>query len=183
MNSLKINPIESLLNESPFGLSLSDKKTLFNQAMFTAFKHHYENNELFKNFCDNQSISLNSEFEKLSDYPYLPVNIFKNKKLFSVNVDEINKTLNSSATSGIPSTIALDAITSKRQTLASAKVMSDYLGSYRRPFFILDEDPFKAKSKEISARLAATQGFLVLSNSTRGKRICPSVLCPWLEFD
>ena len=63
--------------------------------------------------------------------------------------------------------IGIDSVTSKRQTVASAKVMSDYLGDRRRPFLILDEDPLISNSNEIPARSAATRGFLILASEPK----------------
>ena len=156
-----ISPIESLLNHGPFELDENVRNGLFADAIYDAFKHHVANNELFKNYCQNRGFKFDGKPSDLADYPYLPVNIFKNKRLTSVPSEKINAILNSSATSGIPSTIVLDKITSKRQIVALAKVMSDYLGNQRRPFLILDEDPLKSSSIETSARAAATRGFLI----------------------
>ena len=161
-----ISPIESLLNHGPFELDENVRNGLFADAIYDAFKHHVANNELFKNYCQNRGFKFDGKPSDLADYPYLPVNIFKNKRLTSVPSEKINAILNSSATSGIPSTIVLDKITSKRQIVALAKVMSDYLGNQRRPFLILDEDPLTSSSVEISARAAATRGFLILSSKT-----------------
>jgi phenylacetate-coenzyme A ligase PaaK-like adenylate-forming protein len=135
--------------------------------MFESFSHHINNNELFRNYCNNQGFSLSTKQIELIDYPYLPVNIFKNKKLYSVPNENINVILSSSATSGIPSMIGIDSVTSKRQTMASAKVMSNYLGDNRRPFLILDENPLISNSVEISARAAATRGFLILASEPK----------------
>lgn len=156
--------IEKLLQSSPFETTINEKEKLFSDAMYEAFIHHYNKNQLFQNYCLNNGFSLDVEPEKLSDYPYLPVNIFKNKLLSSVPEDQIKGILNSSATSGTPSSITLDVLTSKRQSLVSAKIMSNYLGNNRRPFFILDTDPLKSKSFEISARSAALRGFMILAN-------------------
>ena len=156
--------IERLLNLSPFMPSETEKREIFADAMHESFVNHYANNQLFKNYCDNLDFSPKERLKRLSDYPYLPVNIFKNKRLSSVPENQITGILNSSATSGTPSSITLDIITTKRQSLVSAKIMSDYLGNYRRPFFVLDTDPLKSKSFEISARAAASRGFLILAN-------------------
>lgn len=158
------NPIDLLLNKEPFALDVSEKDRLFREAIFKSFRHHIENNELFRNYCNNQGFNLGSNPRELADYPYLPVNIFKNKRLSSVPNEKVNAILSSSATSGTPSTIVIDSITSKRQIVASAKVMSDYLGRQRRPFLILDEDPLNLNSVEISARSVATRGFLILAS-------------------
>lgn len=154
--------IDLLLSKDPYGLNIFEKEKIFKDALFESFSHHINNNDLFRQFCENQGFEINNKNLAITDYPYLPVNIFKNKNLFSVPDEQINTTLSSSATSGIPSTISLDSITSKRQTLVSAKIISDYLGKRRRPFLILDEDPLVSFSAEISARAAATRGFLIL---------------------
>jgi phenylacetate-coenzyme A ligase PaaK-like adenylate-forming protein len=161
-----LNSIETLLSKPPFELSREQKTPLFEEAIFEAFNHHYNNNELFRNYCENNGFTACNKPDTISDYPYLPVNIFKNRRLTSVPDDNIKSILNSSATSGIPSTVVLDALTSKRQVAASAKVMADYLGNNRAPLFILDENPMKATKPEISARAAATRGFLILSTKS-----------------
>jgi len=156
--------IESMLHYEPFGLDADKKSKVFGAAMFEAFKHHVENNELFRNYCLNQGFVLDKMPESLVDYPYLAVNVFKKKRLISVSEDKIKGILKSSATTGTPSTVALDFITTKRQKFVSAKVMTHYLGGHRRPFLILDDDPIKLHSRELSARGAATTGFLMLSS-------------------
>ena len=160
------NSIDELLALPPFSKNEVEKSELFHRALYEAFKQHMEKNDLFRGYCIKRNFKLTGPLENLADYPYLPVGIFKKRNLSSVPANDIKTILHSSATTGTPSTIAIDAITSKRQTMASTKVMIDYLGNYRRPFLILDEDPVKTKSKEISARQAATCGFLMLANST-----------------
>ena len=66
----------------------------------------------------------------------------------------------------MPSQVGLDSVTTKRQAIVAANVISDYLGKERRPFVILDEDPAESNSRDISARAAATMGFLMLSSKT-----------------
>jgi hypothetical protein len=156
--------VEALLKLSPYTSPAEEKQALFRDAMYEAFEYHFNNNALFKNFCMNNGFDLTAKPEQLKDYPYMPVNIFKKRNMASVPQDKITGVLNSSATSGIPSSISIDQITSKRQSLVSAKIMSNYLGGERRPFFILDTDPLKSKSFEISARSAASRGFMIFAN-------------------
>lgn len=161
-----INPIDLLLNHRPFELDAFEKDILFKNAIFESFKHHITQNELFRNYCNNQGFKLKDKPSELADYPYLPVNIFKNQRLSSIPDEKVNAILSSSATSGIPSSIVIDSITSKRQTFASANIMSDYLGVQRRPLLVLDDDPLISGSIDISARAAATRGFLILSSKS-----------------
>lgn len=159
-----MSKIEELLTQDPFALSFVDRDVLFLDAMKEAFLHHMANNPQFKNLCDNQNFSDVSAVTSITQLPYLPVKLFKKKELHSVPKEKIKVTLHSSATSGVPSVIGIDEITSRRQALVSMKIMSSYLGSHRRPFFVLDENPLKAKSAEISARSAAARGFLMFAN-------------------
>lgn len=157
--------IDQLLSLPPFVINEKDKSELFKTAIFESFNHHIKNNPLFRQFCAKSNLWFGMRLEDLSDYPYLPVDIFKKRNLCSVPANELKTFLYSSATTGIPSTIAIDSITSRRQITASTKIMIDYLGSHRRPFLVLDEDPSKTPPQEISARSAAVRGFLMLASS------------------
>ena len=157
--------IDQLLSLPPFVINEKDKSELFKTAIFESFNHHIKNNPLFRQFCAKSNLWFGMRLEDLSDYPYLPVDIFKKRNLCSVPANELKTFLYSSATTGIPSTIAIDSITSRRQITASTKIIIDYLGSHRRPFLVLDEDPSKTPPQEISARSAAVRGFLMLASS------------------
>lgn len=160
-----LNPIDDLLSLSPYGSPIDEKYSRFIQAMGMALDHHLAANPLFKAFCESQQFQAEKPLQSLDQIPYLPVKIFKNKELLSVPKTEIKTTLYSSATSGIPSSIAIDTITAKRQAIASAKVMTDFLGQERLPFLILDAPPRSSISADLTARSAATLGFLVLARS------------------
>ena len=147
-----LNSIDQLISQAPFNLTQAEKEPLFHAAMKEAFTHHVSSNPLFERYCSKKSLDLNSFPNDLSELPYIPVNIFKSKNLSSVSKENITKTLHSSATSGVPSTILIDPITSKRQTQVSAKVMSEFLGNHRRPFLILDEDPGRTSANAISTQ-------------------------------
>ena len=104
---------------------------------------------------------------QLCDIPAIPVHVFKalGNKLSSVTRDKITTQLQSSATSGMPSTILLDKITARRQTKAMARVMQQILGSKRRPFCIMDIDPSSPNRGNLGARLAAINGYLNFSST------------------
>jgi hypothetical protein len=160
-----MNPIDKLLNLPPFTLDPQQKTKLFSQAMQAAIKHHWSHCKEFRQLCRKQGFEINRRAADLHNYPYLPAGLFKKRNLISVSPDEIKLKLMSSATSGRSSTIHIDTVTSKRQTMVSAQIIAAYIGPERRPFLILDEDPSKIKSPDISARSAATRGFLLFANS------------------
>ena len=159
--------VDRLLEQAPFGLDEQAQKGLFSEAIQEAFRHHLQNNQLFREYCLKKGVTPERLPSQSADYPFLPVALFKNRQLSSVPEAQIKMVLSSSATTGTPSTVPIDAVTSRRQMFASAKVIADYLGPNRRPFLILDEDPTQSRSTEISARSAATRGFLPLASSVR----------------
>ena len=160
-----MNPIEELLNLPPFGIGPEKKSRIFSKAFQSAFQHHWQNNQEFRKICQNLGFTLEKPVNDLAEYPYLPAGLFKNKNLVSVPKKNIKSQLYSSATSGAPSIIHVDHITTRRQIQASTKVIAEYIGTHRRPFLILDEDPTLRRSPEITARSAATRGFLIFASS------------------
>ena len=160
------NAIDRLLTCGPFELEDKDKAPLFGPAMAEAFRHHFEHNEFFRAWCLKQNFSPEKKSEDPAEWPYLPSAAFKLRNLISVPAGDIRSEVRSSATTGAPSVISIDMMTSRRQSLASARVIAEYIGHHRRPFLILDEDPAASASpREISARSAATRGFLLFADS------------------
>ena len=157
--------IDRLLGAPPFGLSDEDKRPLFAAAMAEAFRHHFENNELFRTHCRKLGLAPELEAPDPGLYPYLPAAVFKSGLLVSVPADRLTAEVHSSATSGAPSRIAVDRTTAKRQSLVSSRVMAEYLGHHRRPFLIADADPGASTGREIPARAAAARGFLVFADA------------------
>jgi len=96
----------------------------------------------------------------ISDLPYLPVGVLKaNPPLSFVSPDEIKRTLTSSATtSQLPSRVVLDAATSRRMTKGIVTIVRDYIGSFRRPYLVVDTPDSLRSSGPLGARGAAIQG-------------------------
>jgi len=161
------NSIEKLIATNPFGLSQEEKTPIFRAAMKEAFAHHITHNPLFEKYCMKKGLDLSYFPDDMADLPYIPVNLFKTKILSSIAKEKVKKTVKSSATTGNPSTIIVDQITSNRQTIVSSKVIKAFIGDHRRPFLILDEDPTTNRNSEINARIAATTGFIIFSNENQ----------------
>jgi len=155
--------VDGLLKLDPFDYIIAEKDKLFSNALQEMAIYHYENCDKYKRFCDNNAFNPNND-NNLTDYPYIPVNIFKNTELISVPKNKLIRRLQSSATtSGIPSKVHIDAETSKRQILASSSVMRSFLHSIRHTFFILDSNPYTNVTLDLTARIAATRGFLIMA--------------------
>jgi hypothetical protein len=156
---------DALLALPSFSLNDEQKKVIFLRSIKKAFLFHWRNCPEFKYYCQKQGFSVHNPLERLADYPYLPVALFKSRKMISVPEETITAQIVSSGTSGKPSTILVDAGTTRRQTVTATKIIADFIGSHRRPFLVLDVDPSIVRSKVISARTAATRGFLIFASS------------------
>lgn len=159
---MKKNSIEKLFELAPYEQS-KNKGKIFNAAVIDELNFHISNNSLYKKFFDKKN-GLEKKIKSLSHekIPFVPVQIFKELGglLSSVNKRYIKKSLESSATSGRPSKIFIDRETSRRQIKAMSKVLGSFIGMKRRPFHIMDVNPIGQSNTEITARGAATIGFL-----------------------
>ena len=160
---------QSVLDAAPFGLNTDQKTTLFYKNLLQELSFHYENNGMYRKFCDKQNFYPQNYDGALSGIPAIPVHVFKalGGKLSSVSQSLIVRSLQSSATSGVPSTIVLDKITSKRQTRAMARVMAEVLGPKRRLFCVMDIDPSGPNRGDLGARLAAVNGYLNFASTAK----------------
>ncbi len=150
---------EALLAKAPYDGSGEE---IFLDALLEELAFHYDNIEAYKNFCQKKGFDPYHFSGTLEDIPYLQTAVFKELggSLSSVPAEDISLTLQSSATSGQPSQVAVDKITSKRQAKAMVKVVGDVLGNDRRPFLVMDMDPRLGFGKYLGARYAAVSGYL-----------------------
>lgn len=155
---------EDLLKYKPFEFDSSEKGQggLFYQSVIEELCFHYDNNERYRLFCKNKNFNPHTFQADLSDIPPVQVSVFKElgSQLMSVPKNNIKLTLQSSATSGNPSSILVDAITSKRQAKAMIKVVGDFIGNERKPFLVMDVDPMSGFREILGARYAAVSGYL-----------------------
>lgn len=139
-----------------------DSDALFIEALQEELIFHYDNNMMYQQFCKRKNFNPHHAISSLTDIPPVSVAVFKQLgfKLGSVPKEDLTLTLQSSATSGIPSTVLIDKITARRQGKAMVKVVSHFIGNKRKPFLIMDIDPRSAYRKLLGARFAAVTGYL-----------------------
>ena len=100
----------------------------------------------------------------MEQIPFLPVGLFKQYDLKSVDKSKIHKTVQSSGTtSQSKSKIYLDRQTSALQSKVLAKILSSYLGQIRLPTIIIDTKSIVENITKFSARSAGIQGFSLFS--------------------
>ena len=147
-------------NFEPFSLSKKEKSFFFFNEIKKLTKHHYANSKEYKkilNFTNKKN-----DFKHLDEIPFLPIYLFKEYELMSISKDKVFKTLNSSGTSGQKkSKIFLDSTNAHNQQLVLSKILKTIVGSKRLPMLIIDKNPKNIFKSELSAKLAAINGFSI----------------------
>lgn len=140
----------------------TETDVIYMKALQEELAFHYDNNGMYRKFCQRKGFNPHSELIDIKQIPPVAVSVFKELGfgLSSVPQEDIKLKLQSSATSGIPSTIVVDKITSKRQTKAMVKVMQEFIGKDRKPFLVMDIDPRSEFRSLLGARFAAITGYL-----------------------
>jgi hypothetical protein len=154
--------IDSLLDVPPFGLDVEAKRTLYMQALAELTEHHMERSREFRRIALLFGYRPGSA-RRIEDFPFIPVRLFKEYDLLSVDRSEIVKTMTSSGTTGqAVSKIYLDRETSTNQTRVLVKITATITGGKRMPFLIVDSPAVVKDRNLFSARGAGLVGFSML---------------------
>lgn len=150
-----------LLSMPPYEQSAEADK-LYMQALQEELQFHYDHNEAYRQFCERKGFNPHEPLTDIRQIPPVAVSVFKELgfSLASVPKEDIRLRLQSSATSGTPSTIVVDKETSRRQAKAMVKVMQEVIGRERKPFLVMDIDPRSEFKALLGARFAAITGYL-----------------------
>ena len=152
--------IDNIINQNPFSLVRKQKNILFKNFLTKLTFHHYNKCIKYKKIIKNLKFNIKNKKNKLEDFPMLPVRIFKNFELISVNKNKIVKKLVSSGTSGQKlSTIYLDKENANNQMKILAKIIEEILGKKRLPMLIIDQNQNLTSRSFFNARAAAIYGF------------------------
>lgn len=155
---------EEFLNIPPYQLEKQEKRKLLTTRLGELSELHYHNCAAYKKIVD----ILGFHGEKVKDYeelPFLPVRLFKELELKSVESEDIVKTMTSSGTTGQNvSKIYLDKITSSNQQKALVKIISDFAGNSRLPMIIIDCPSVLKDRIKFSARGAGILGFSIFAS-------------------
>ena len=151
--------INNIIDTPPFSLSKQDKGVLYNDALSELTQHHYNNCTQYQKIID--MLGYDPAIKHIiKEIPSLPVRLFKDYDLVSVENSQILKTMTSSGTSGQNlSKIYLDRKTSTNQTKVLAKILSSFIGTKRLPMLIVDTKSVLKDRNLYSARGAGILGF------------------------
>lgn len=149
--------LEKIEINEPFSLNKKEKDELFLTALKELHQLHINSCSDYNKIISIISKNINS---KIEDFPFLPVRLFKDFELISVDRSQIKKIMTSSGTSGtIPSKIFLDSDTATRQTKVLTKILNSYIGNKRLPMLIIDSKSVLKNRNSFSARGAGILGF------------------------
>lgn len=143
---------DELFSIDPFSLDRDKKKELYERWLPDLGGHHFEHCPEYALF--SAALGVNAP---------LPVRLFKEFDLMSIEPDEVIKTMTSSGTTGQSvSKIYLDRNTSARQTKALAKIVASFTGKDRPPLLVIDSRAVLKNRSMFSARGAGILGFSML---------------------
>jgi len=151
--------IDALLAAPTFSLEPAVQQARLLRVLQTELTYAAERNERLRQYLDAWPTDYRTA-ASLADLPYLPVGAFKaSPPLLLTATENIIRTLASSATTGqTPSRVALDSPTSRRMVKGVVVIASDFIGSRRRPYLVIDTAETLAGGGELGARAAAIQG-------------------------
>ena len=151
--------VNNILQTSPFSLDKFEKSDLFTAAIQSLTDFHFKNCQPYKKILVNLGF-VYENFPRIEEYPFLPVRLFKNYELLSVDHSKVIKTMTSSGTtSQRVSKIYLDRKTATNQTKVLTKIVASLIGSKRLPLLIIDSKAVVKNRNFFSARGAGILGF------------------------
>ena len=153
--------LDMLDSIEPFGLDKERKESLYTDALGDLTRMHYDNCPSYQRILD--VLGHDPDSRLLShQMPMLPVRLFKEYDLMSVERDQIVKTMTSSGTTGqAVSKIYLDRENTKNQTRILTKIINSLIGTKRLPMIILDTNMLKKDRAMFSARGAGIVGLSI----------------------
>lgn len=154
--------LNSIIDILPFSLPKSEKAALYADALYELTKHHYANCPQYRKILDTLGFDPTIK-HPVEDIPFIPVRLFKDYELSSIDKSQIIKTITSSGTTGQSvSRIFLDRITATNQTKVLTKIASNFTGPKRLAMLVIDTKSVVENRNLFSARGAGILGFSVL---------------------
>ncbi len=157
--------INQKLKENPYSLKEINKNKYFRKKIISLTSHHKKNCREYNKIVNFLGYKIKKEhtIEKL---PYLPVQIFKEVDLLSINKKQIVKVINSSGTTdGKRAKIYLDKKNSLNQIQALKKIIQFHIGNHRLPMLVIDKKSSIFNSRGFDAKKAAFFGFSIFGKN------------------
>ena len=151
--------LSTFLNVGPYSLNAAAKSKILTATLKNLTYWHIAQCEAYRKILTLQGVNTEAIFQ-IKDVPFIPVQLFKEFDLLSIEHGRIFKIMNSSGTTGqLTSKIYLDRETASMQTKVLSRIMGELLGSKRLPMLIIDSPSILKDRKAFSARGAGILGF------------------------
>ncbi|MEG0681772.1 MAG: acyl-protein synthetase [Eubacterium sp.] len=151
--------IQHLYEIDPYVLMQKDKSVFLTQQLKELTQYHSEHCDAYQKMLT----ALDFDPKTIQHYdaiPPLPVSLFKELALKSIDDSEVFKTMTSSGTTGqAVSKIYLDKETANAQQKTLVKIVSNFTGTGRMPMLIIDCPSVIKNRAMFSARGAGILGF------------------------
>jgi phenylacetate-coenzyme A ligase PaaK-like adenylate-forming protein len=157
--------LAEFLELDPKGLTTSQKHEKLLPVLDLITEFHYNSCSEYRNIVKAVHGQVGN-YNSLEELPFLPVRLFKELDLLSVEKSEIIKQMHSSGTTGNnASRIYLDRKTIAIQTKVLSRIVGSKLGQKRLPMIVLDSESTITSRNTYSARAAGILGFSTFSSS------------------
>jgi len=155
---------EEILSIPPFSLNKNAKQKIFSERLKDLTNRHYHSCLEYRRMLD--AIGFDPKrINNCSDLPFLPVSLFRELDLLSIDKSEVFKVMTSSGTTGqTVSKIFLDKTTASNQQKTLVKIVSNFTGSSRMPMLIIDSPSVVKNRTNFSARGAGILGFSIFGS-------------------
>lgn len=159
--------MEQFFSYGPYELTQAEKEKLMTGELIRLTESHGESCPEYKGFL--QAVGYRQDKVKgIADIPFFPVRMFKETDLLSVPRERVIKTVTSSGTTGqAVSRMYLDRETAAYQQKVAAKQLTNFWGSKRLPFLIVDSEETVKNRVRFSARASAIMGFRFFARDMR----------------
>lgn len=155
--------IDDFYRYSPYELAKKDKSELLKKELVELTKTHMDKCALYGNILKAMDFNPDQVCD-VADIPFLPVRLFKELDLLSVEKEDVFKVMTSSGTTGqAVSKIFVDKETAMMQQKVMLKILSDYWGKKRLPMLIIDSPAVVRNRNLFTARGAAIIGLNIMS--------------------
>lgn len=150
-----------ILQLEPYGVGREDKRRLLTDKLTELTALHGEKCPPYARMLHTVGFDA-ARIDSYEQLPFLPVRLFKEMELLSVERAEVFKTMTSSGTTGqAVSRIFLDRATAANQQKTLVKIISSFTGSARMPMLIVDCPSVVKDRAKFSARGAGILGFSI----------------------
>jgi len=156
-----IDYADLLKQYEPYAVGQKEKSEMLTKNLLDLTVYHDGKCDIYHKMLDMIDFS-SKKIKTYEDVPFLPVRLFKELDLKSIDQQEVFKTMTSSGTSGQQvSKIYLDRDTASNQQKTLVRIVSEFTQGNRMPMIIID-CPSVVKNREMfSARGAGILGFSI----------------------